>query len=457
MAGLAAAWEFSSATELTDVTVLEAADRVGGKLRAEHVSAGGLDIDLDVGADAMLARRPEGLQLVAEIGLTDEVVHPTTSTAYVLARGRLRTLPARTVMGVPTDLTALARSGVVSPAGLLRAGRDRVRGGEPLTTDVTVADAVGARLGAEVVDALVEPLLGGVYAGRADTLGLRATLPDVADVLAQGGSLMRGLRKRLPVRDVNAPVFAGLSGGMATFPAAIAGALVGRGVDVRTSVGVTEVVTSDGGWRVLVDGGKPLEADGVVVAVPARPAAALVAPHAPAASAELRAIEYADVGIVTLVYPSSAHRGHAPGSGFLVPASAGRLMKACTWSSAKWGRLDLPDHVVVRCSVGRAGEAEALARDDADLVAAMHRELATIVPLGQPPTASLVTRWPDALPQYGVGHLDRVAHIESALALTPTMRLAGAAYRGVGIPAVIQSGRSAARQVLDAMGQSQHG
>lgn len=438
MAGLAAASELLRRPDPPRVSLFEAADRVGGKVRGERLAG----LDLDVGADAMLARVPEGTDLAREVGLADAIVHPVAQEAFLWTRGRLRPLPQRTVLGVPTSLASLATSGAVSPAGLARAALDLLGRSGPRALDGSVAELVGGRLGDEVVEAVVEPLLGGIYAGRADHLGVQATVPEVAAVLAQGGSLIRGLAARLPAAQPDAPVFAGLDGGMAKLPAALASCLETAGAEIHLNTRVTSLARSKRGWRV-----NDVAADAVVVATPAAASAELLEEHAPAAAQQLRAIVYADVGIVSLVYRRRAHAGEAPGSGFLVPAREGRLIKACTWSSAKWARL-ADEHLVVRCSVGRAGDSGVLAMSDDDLVRAVHAELVVAVAMDEPPTDSLVTRWYGALPQYDVGHLDRVAEIEAVVAGVDGLEVAGAAYRGVGIPAVIRSGRAAARRVM---------
>ncbi|HZG94532.1 MAG TPA: protoporphyrinogen oxidase, partial [Mycobacteriales bacterium] len=197
----------------------------------------------------------------------------------------------------------------------------------------------------------------------------------------------------------------------------------------------------------LAAGGGDLDADAVVLALPATPAAKLLRPLLPHAADELAAIDYASVAIVTLAYQPGAVGVHRPGSGFLVAAGERRVIKACTWSSQKWPHLG-GDPLVVRCSVGRAGETAALRQDDADLVAAVHADLSQVMQLCAAPVESRVTRWGGALPQYAVGHLERVARVEQAVETLPGLAVAGAAYRGVGIPACIDSGERAGARTI---------
>jgi oxygen-dependent protoporphyrinogen oxidase len=444
--GLAAAHELLRRRPDVRVLVLEASARVGGKLRASEV--GGLLVD--EGADSMLRRVPDAVQLVEQVGLGGSVVAPRTGAASIWTRGALRPLPTGTVLGVPADLAALARSGVLGAAALNRVLLDLVLPGAPVQGDVTVGDLVGRRLGREVVDRLVDPLLGGVYAGRADRLSLQATLPQLAGPASRSRSLLLAARAARPRSLPEGPVFAGLSGGLGTLPAAVAAA---SGAEVRTGTTVRRLSRTRTGWRLETgSAAEPgtLEVDAVVLAVPAAPAARLLRDVAPTAAAEVATLDYASVGIVTLVLD-----GPSPGtgSGYLVPAVEGRTTKAVTFASRKWAHL--PDRpAVVRASVGRHGEEADLQRDDAELVALVQAELSEAAGTLPRLVDARVTRWGGALPQYAVGHLDRVVRVRAAIARQPGLAVAGAAYDGVGVPACIRSGRAAAGDAVRSLEQN---
>jgi oxygen-dependent protoporphyrinogen oxidase len=426
VAGLAAALELKRAG--VDVIVLEATDRVGGKVRVSDVGG----VPVDEGADSMLRRVPYGVQLAEAAGLT--LISPAAGGAGVWTRGRVRPLPTGTVMGVPADLWSLARSGVLPPAALVRVLRDLVPRA-PVREDVAVGPLVAQRLGPAVRDLLVDPLLGGVYAGSADHLSLRATVPVLAAALEQQGSLLRAAAAARGAA-TEGPVFAGLPGGLGHLPPVLA-----RDLDVRLGITVRGLARTAKGWR-LETGAAPsprhLDADAVVLAVPAAPAARLLAPHV--ATEELGAIGYASVGIVTLVLD-----GPCPGwgSGYLVPAVEGRVTKAVTFTSRKWGRTDA---TIIRASVGRYGDESDLQRSDQELVSVVLTELALAVGPLPPVVDSRVTRWGGGLPQYAVGHLDLVRRLRASLPLG--LAVAGAAYDGVGVPAVARSGVEAAQSVL---------
>lgn len=409
IAGLAAARELVRRGQ--QVVLFEASGQVGGKVRASEV--GGLLVD--EGADSMLRRVPWGVELAESVGL--DLVSPATGEAGIWWGGSLHPLPVGTVMGIPTDPSTPEVEG------------------DPVTEDLTVGALVRARLGDEVVDRLVDPLLGGVYAGRADRLSVQATLPQLWPHLAEHRSLTAAARAARGT-PTPGPVFAQTAGGLGLLPPALA-----EGLDVRLGSVVRGLERTPTGWRLETgSAASPSyeEADAVVLAVPAAPAARLLKGVVP--TDELAAVQYASVGIITLVLD-----GDSPGrgSGFLVPAVEGRLTKAATFTSRKWDRSG---PAVVRASVGRVGDEHDLQRDDDDLVRAVLADLADV--LGSLPQviASRVTRWGGGLPQYAPGHLDLVRRLRTAL---PTsLAVAGAAYDGVGVPAVARSGLDAARSVL---------
>ncbi|WP_406204394.1 protoporphyrinogen oxidase [Kitasatospora sp. NBC_01560] len=447
IAGLAAAAFLSGAAggpARARVTLLEASERLGGKLFGGEV--GGVRVDL--GAESMLARRPEAVELARAVGLGAELEPPTTARAAIWTRGALRPLPGGQVMGVPGDLAALAASGVLSPEGLERARHEGT--GERVTDDVAIGRYVADRLGREVVDRLVEPLLGGVYAGRADEISLRAAVPQLLEIARGGGSLVEGVHA-LATRPqtVSTPVFQGLRGGLGTLPVAVAEACAAAGVDLRTGTAVDGLRRTADGWRVVTGSGEVLHADAVVLAVPAPAAARLLRADVPGAAAELDGVEYAGMALVTLAFRRADLPEPPAGSGFLVPPVDGRRIKASTFSSNKWGWLErsAPDSFLLRTSLGRLREEQPLDLPDEELVARSLADLGEAIGLTARPYDTAVTRWPAGLPQYPVGHLDRVTRIRAAAARVGALALCGAAYGGVGIPACIASARAAVAEI----------
>jgi oxygen-dependent protoporphyrinogen oxidase len=470
ISGLAAA--FFLRDQAVRVTVLEGSPKLGGKLSVSEIAG----VALDEGAEALLVTRPEGTGLIADAGLADQRVTPGTTSSAIWTLGALRPLPRRQFMGVPSDMAELAATGVVSGDGVARARQDLELPPTARDGDVPVAQYIGARFGAEVVDRLVDPLLGGVYAGRSAELSFDATLPALAAASRRYASLAEAAGSLLPAPapaqgadDKGTPgsgtraggsVFTTLAGGLGTLPDILAKA---SAAGVRTGSMARELSRTDAGWRLTVGSAAApeyVDADAVIIAIPARPAGRLLAeiPGAAAAVTAFDEISYASMAIVTLAYPRSAFPG--PGlsaagrSGYLVPAVDGRAVKAVTFSTVKWPHLaqatapGAEPLEIVRCSVGRIGEETLLQRADEDLAALAAAELAAATGVHGSPAATRVTRWGGALPQYTVGHRDRVGRIRAAVAAQPGLAVCGAAYDGVGIPACVATSRAAVDQVL---------
>jgi len=468
VSGLTAALTVVRARPDVRVTVLEGGDRAGGKLRREPV-AGHL---VDVGAEAMLALRPEAVDLLEAIGAGSEIVAPDTTSASVWSRGALHPLPRATLMGIPADPEATR--GLLSDAEVARLVEEQPWSG-PLGEDVAVGAYVAARLGRAVVERLVEPLLGGVYAGHADLLSMQAALPQVWPTVVSGGSLVELAARAFGLRAAGGPAtpgpatpghaaggaprrapFAGIRGGVGRFPELLLAALEPYAVDLRLHAPATALERTPSGWAVLAGPStapERLEADAVIVTVGPAASARLLAPHAPSAAATLAGLDTASTAVITLAVERDG-LGDLPGSGFLVPPVEGLTIKAGTFSGVKWGWTgSLSDSVAyLRASVGRAGEEAVVDRDDAELVEIAVREVSHV--LGRPLTRlvdSQVQRWEAGLPQYTVGHLDRVGSVRAAVAQLPALEVAGAAYDGVGIPAVIASATRAAAAVVEAL------
>ena len=468
IAGLAAAWQLVTAGTVPapHVVVVDPADRPGGKL----VSTQFAGRTVDLAADAFVAQRPEVAELCTELGIADELVPVAASGASIWARGRLRAMPEGLVLGVPTRAWwPFLRSGILSARESLRVARDLVpphRHRSSIIGDCAIGELVGERLGRPIVERLVDPLLGGINAGGVDELSAAAVFPVLIAAASRGGSLVRELgrvRSTAPAAG-GGPAFWSLRGGTAGLADSLAAALRDRGVDFRRGrvERVTRAAPPGNGkpaWSLSVadDDGTELAAHGVVLATPAFATAHLLEPHAPIASELLCGIEHASVAVVTLSVPADAIATPLVGTGFLVPRTStveGRvpLTTGCTYLSRKWPRLAGGDDELVRLSVGRFGDERAGGLSDDALAEAAFGELASILGVRAGPRAAHVTRWDRAFPQYRVGHLLKVAAIERSVAELGAVSVAGATYRGVGVPACIASGRSAATTVLDALG-----
>ena len=415
--------------------------QLGGKLRSAEVAG----LTVDVGAEAMLARRPEGLDLAAELGA--DVVHPTAATSGVWSRGALRALP-RSLMGVPLDLDQLAASGVLSPEGLARASAETPT---DVTDDVSVGDLVAARLGDEVVERLVEPLLGGVYAGHARRISAAAAVPQLLAMARRGGLLEQAagaprlhrsrLRHRCPAAWVACPASSSTAAASRCAPRRRSARCGVRRRAGPLTVGPTTHPET-------------VEAAAVVLATPGRADGAPAGRRRPGGGrrARRRSSPPASRSSRSPSARRTCRTRSSTGRASWCRRSSSAPIKASTFSFAKWGWVrDLdPDVVVLRTSLGRHREEATLQAADEGLVRVSLADLAAMAGITARPVDTHVQRWGGALPQYAVGHLDRVARIRAALADLPGLALCGAAYDGVGVPAVIGSARRAVASVTQA-------
>ena len=434
------------------VTVLEQSDRLGGKLRT-------IDLDgepTDIGAEAFVLRDPAAVELAVELGLGDELVYPEPVSATIHAAGATVSLPRRTFLGVPAGPDAVRD--VLSADGVARVAAEASL---PRLTlgpdeDASVGELLTDRMGREVVDHLVEPLLAGVYAGRADDLGLRATMPALVTALDETGSLTAAADSLLPsTAGPRKPIFGKLRGGMTTLVDELAkqsGAEIRLGTTARRLERLEPTV--QGRWRVAV-GAAPrpefLHADAVVLAVPPPAARRLLDGVAPAASETYARIAVGSMAVVSMVLPDDVVLPEA--SGVLLAVGERHrdgtpyTAKAFTYTSRKWGG----DRVRLRASVGRVGEEHTLRRDEDALLVDVLADLAELSGVDTKPVAWTVTKWGGGLPQYGVGHAAAVAEIERAVADVPGLAVAGATFRGVGIPACVRAATAAAERVAGSM------
>ena len=342
--------------------MFEASARLGGKIATGEL--GGRPVDL--GPDAFVARRPEARELCAELGLDVELVAPGRRGASVWARGRLRPLPDGLVLGVPTQIWPLARSGICSAGSVVRAASDLLRttprssvASAAAGLDRSVGDIVGA-LGPEVTARLADPLIGGIHAGSVHTMSAAAVFPALLKADAEGGSLMRALRRgNETARTSNEPVFLGVTGGMERLVTRLVDALGRNGVTVHTGAAVQALEQiGPGHWRVEVADGTALEAGAVIVTAPAFAASTLLAPLDAELARSLDSIGYASVALITLRIADDDVTIPVEGTGFLVPRTEGRFITACTFMSSKWPQLRIPGEVLLRASAGRFGDGD---------------------------------------------------------------------------------------------------
>ncbi len=457
ISGLACALRLHAIDPTLEVVVYEREGRAGGKILTERT--GGFVIE--GGPDAFLASKRGGLSLCRELGLEDRLVSPVKANqrSFVLSKGRLVPFPRGLSGLVPTELEPMLRSRLLSPVGKARLALDLAI--RPRTTlgDESLAAFVRRRLGPEAYERMIEPLLSGIYAGDGERLSLAATFPQLRSSELTHGGIIRGALAQKQERQSRGPGqtpptgFLSFENGMmelverALEVLARNGAQVAFGADCRGLRKDTERP----GYRldIVRPGGSSVEAfDGVVLAAPGWAAAPLLADVAPEASEVLARIEHVTTALVVLAFPESQLRRSLDGFGYIVPRIEGRDVLAMTWFTSKWERRAPAGQVLLRAFVGRVGQTAALDGDDDSLVTLALREVRTVLGSDVTPTLTRVYRWDRGMPQYNLGHLERVDRLESEIAKLPGLDLAGNYLRGVGIPDCIVSGETAAANLL---------
>ena len=420
-------------TRGADVTVREADATLGGKIRTSTFAG----LAIDEGADAFLARTSDAVELAGRVGLSD-LTSPTDATAAVWHHG-LHAIPGAIVLGVPAALTPFVTTGLLSWRGKLRAACEPFLP-RTATTDDVLGAYVRRRFGDEVHERLVDALVGSIYATDTDNASLGA-VPQLADLAAGGRSLLltaRSARARATRHAAPGPIFAAPTNGVGALIDAIAAAIRTKGGEIRTSSRVGSIERDDPSW--VVDGER---FDAIALTSPARTTAPLLETVAPDAARLLHSIEYADVIIVTMAVPAAAWPARLRGlSGYLVPKPVQRLVTAASFGSQKWAHWRPDDDCeIMRVSLGRDGLGVDHLDDDA-VVAAAVDEVGRHLGFDLQPSAVRISRWHQGFPQYRPHHLELVGALESAL--PPGVMVAGASYRGIGIPACVrQAGRIA--------------
>jgi oxygen-dependent protoporphyrinogen oxidase len=442
VSGLTTAYRLVRADAELEVVVLEAGGRSGGKLRS--VEVGGLS--LPAGADSFLARKPWAVELCRELGIADELDAPGTSGSYLWTDTGLVAFRKDAPFGIPGDVGDVFRWPGLSRAGRRRAAADLVKAKRSSSEDETLGSLLRRRLGDEATDLAIAPLLGGLFAGDVDRLSVRATFPELAAWEATQGSLIRG--SQAASRDARrrqdpGPMFVRPRGGVERLTDTLAERVTPE--RIRTATRVSGVEPGTGGRFTILTERDDLEADAVVCATEAHVGADLLGSLAPASAAELAEITYASTCVVLMLYPEGTSRALPSGTGFVVPRGKAP-MTASTWISNKWPSDAYGTRAVVRCYVGAIGDEDVLDAPDEDLVAACARFQAAVVPLPDTPELAAVVRWPRAMPQYELGHLERVAGIRARL--PEGIFVTGQAYDGVGVPDCVRGAGETAEAVL---------
>jgi oxygen-dependent protoporphyrinogen oxidase len=461
ISGLATAYSLQEQAAVAGLaikcTILDASPSWGGKIVTHRIG----DLVTEAGPDSFLSQKPAGLQLIEKLGLNDQVINTneTGKKAFVYSGGRLRELPEGMVVIRPGQVGPFLKSGLLTVGGLARMGMDLVIPAKHSQQDESLASFFRRRFGRQAFERMMEPLMAGIYAGDAEQMSLKATFPRFLELEQEHGSVIRGMlaeRKTGSPPETNRPrrtMFVSLMNGLDDLVGALVRRLTDQGVTLRAGTAVDSLRVRShqlGRWTydVMLNDASALSVDSLVLATPAFVSAELLRPLTPIAGGLLEMIPYASTATIAMAYPASVIGGAVQGFGFVVPRIEQRDLIAATWTSLKWPHRAPADQLMTRCYVGGVGREAILQLDDRALVQKVKAELKQICGVTTEPMHVEVNRWMKAMPQYLLGHLERVEQIEAALSRYGGLVLTGAAYHGVGIPDCIRDGAVAADRVV---------
>ncbi len=458
IAGMSAAHFIQKRAPETRITLLESDSRWGGKITTERVRLGDGQFIIEGGPDTFLATKPQAVDLCRELGLSDRLhgTNPTNKNTYILHNGRLMPLPDGLAMMIPSDIPSVLRSGLLNWPSKLRMGLDFVLPAHPVNGDESLGAFVSRRLGRAAYENLIEPLMSGIYAGDGDQLSLASTFPYLRDLELNHGSLARGaLRMRrktmTQARAVQGSRAAFLTPttGLTEIVEALVADLRRRAIDLRLNEPASEIRSDGGRYLVILATGSTLEADGVVLATPAFASAKLIESLDPALATVLQSIPYASTATISLAYRQADLPRPLDGYGYIIPRRESHRALACTWTSTKFPHRAPEGYALIRVFAGRAGGDADMPGDESALLGLAREELRLTLGIAAEPLLWRAFFWPNAMPQYNLGHPDKLARIEAAMQRHSGLALAGNGYRGIGIPDCIRSGELAAIKTLE--------
>ena len=453
--GLSAAYRLKQSAPDAAITLIESDRRLGGKITTDRVDG----FVIEGGPDTFLSYKPRGIGLCRELGLEDRL-HGTNEKirrTYVMRRGRLYDLPEGLTGLIPSRFGPMIKTGLISPLGKLRMGLDYFIPPKSLNSDESLAQFVERRLGHELYDRMIEPLMSGIYAGDGEQLSLGATFPQLRQTELTHGGLVKGMLAAKKQRSGDTsmppaalrkkwPAFVTPETGLAEIIEVLQARL--SDIDIRLGTRVNYIDHDATGYVVELDGGATLSADAIILATPAYATAYLVVGLDPELAQALKGIPYASTATVSVAYPLKDIPRPLNGYGYIIPRAEGRSILACTWTSTKFPHRAPEGYGLIRAFIGRAGDDEVINRSDEELLSMVRDELHEVLGITAAPIVHRIFRWPKAMPQYTLGHLDRLAVIERRLAQQPGLFVAGNAYRGIGIPDCIASGEQAADNAI---------
>ncbi|HYF93179.1 MAG TPA: protoporphyrinogen oxidase [Symbiobacteriaceae bacterium] len=447
--GLAVAYHLNKQAKADARIILVERDAtLGGKAKTEVVDG----MIIEHGPDSYLSYKPWFGQLAKELGLPVVGTNPRCKSTYILHKGQMESLPVGMNIMIPTEVWPFLKTRLLSPIGKLRAGLEPLMPLKKDDADESIGSFVGRRFGREVLENVAGPLMGGIHGGDWENVSIRCTFPSFVKMEKEGGSLLlQGWRNKAnKPKSTTGSAFQTVQTGLNSALQAVVKA--SPGVDFRTSTEVTALKAAGGKYEVALSTGERIDADAVVLAVPAYVAADLMKEFRGEVAAELNEIPYNNSCVVAVAYNRSDVKHPLNATGFLVPEAEPLDISASTWVSTKWPHSTPDDKVLLRCFVGRGHGKDWTKESDEAILAAVKGALKKTMGLDAEPILHRIFRWPRSMAQYRVGHLNRMDRVDKLMEAQPGLYLAGAAYRGVGLGDCVREGTTAADKVIKHLG-----
>ena len=432
-----------------EIQLIEASHRLGGKMQT--VVRDGFTIER--GPDSFLARKTSMVRLAKEVGMDDQLVHNSTGKSYVLVNEKLHSMPGGSIMGIPTEIGPFITTGLFSIPGKLRAAADFILPRSESGKDQSLGEFFRRRLGDEVVENLIEPLLSGIYAGDIDQLSLMSTFPQFYEVEQKYRSLILGMKKSTPAqpkqyvtKEKAKGAFLTFKSGLQSFAEAIEAKLDPS--SILKGHRVDKITKTDINYEIYLNNGETIFADSIIAATPHQITQMMFSRYS--FFDPFKSVPSTSVATVALAFPKEAIKHDIDGTGFVVSRNSDYSITACTWTHKKWAHSTPEGKVLLRCYVGRAGDETIVDLSDDQIIKIVLDDLNKTMEITMKPDFAIVSRWKNSMPQYTVGHKKRLetilAHVKTEL---PGVFLAGASYGGVGVPDCIDQGEAAVKAVLD--------
>lgn len=429
----------------SQITLIEAGARLGGTLETKHRDG----FLLERGPDSFISEKPEAVALAKRLGLESRLIETNNQhrRSFIVRNGRLRAVPEGFQLLAPSRVWPFITTDIFSLTGKLRIAAELLLPRQNGREDESLASFVRRRLGREALERMAQPMVGGIYTADPETLSLRATLPRFLDMERKHRSLILAMMRqgqKAGTSGARYSLFLSFDRGMEV----LVDALADVAPNVRLKTRIEEISFDSRTWRLRADSGESFEADAVCLAVPAYTAAKLLEYINPRLASQLNAIKYASTATINLAYPRAAIGHRLNGFGFVVPFIEKRSLIACTFSSVKFAERAPEEHVLLRAFAGGALQPDVFALDESELLTRIEADLREFLNIDRKPLFTEIAKWESSMPQYEVGHLDRVQAIENEVSGLRGLALAGNAYRGAGIPDCIRSGESAAESLV---------